>query len=66
MKNLDTLLLTIVFLVWGTLTFMYATIPAIMMPNSARVWGVGTLIFLALAILAAVTASRRGKGAREK
>jgi membrane protein implicated in regulation of membrane protease activity len=60
MKRLDAVLLGIVFVVWGVLALMYATIPMIQMPTSFRVWGLGALLFLVLAILAAY-AVRRGR-----
>ena len=54
MKRLDTVLLGIVFVVWGALALMYATIPMIQMPTSFRVWGLGALLFLVLTILTAL------------
>ena len=59
MKQLDTVLLGIVFVVWGALAVMYATIPMIQMPTGVRVWGLGAVLFLALTILAAFAS--RGK-----
>ena len=53
MKRFDALLLGIVAAVWGVLALMYATIPMIQMPTSFRVWGLGAILFLVLAILAA-------------
>ncbi len=53
MKQLDTVLLAIVFIIWGALALMYATIPMIQMPTGVRVWGLGALLFLVLTILAA-------------
>ena len=35
MKQLDAVLLGIVFVVWGALALMYATIPMIYMPSSS-------------------------------
>ena len=61
MKRLDTVLLGIVFVVWGALALMYATIPMIQMPTSFRVWGLGALLFLALTILTAFAGRGRGK-----
>ncbi len=60
MKRLDALLLGIVFIVWGVLALMYATIPMIQTPTSVRVWGLGALLFLVLAALAACGAARKG------
>lgn len=58
MKQLDTVLLGIVFVVWGALAAMYATVPMIQMPTAFRVWGLGAVLFLALTILAAL--AKRG------
>ncbi len=60
MKHLDAVLLGIVFVVWGALALMYATIPMIQMPTSFRVWGLGALLFLVLAILTALAGRGRG------
>ena len=48
MKRFDALLFGIVFVVWGALALMYATIPMIQMPTSFRVWGLGAVVFLVL------------------
>ena len=58
MKRLDAVLLGIVFVVWGALALMYATVPMIQMPNSFRVWGLGAVVFLVLTILTV----RAGRG----
>ena len=55
MKQLDAVLLGIVFIVWSALALMYATIPMILMPTGFRVWGLGAALFLALTILAALS-----------
>ncbi len=60
MKQLDAVLLVIVFVVWGVLALMYANIPMIQMPTSFRVWGLGAVLFLALAILTALAGRGRG------
>ena len=60
MKQLDAVLLSIVFVVWGALALMYATIPMIQMPSSFRVWGLGALLFLVLTILTVLA----GRGRR--
>ncbi len=60
MKRLDAVLLGIVFVVWGALALMYATIPMIQMPTSFRVWGLGALLFLVLTILTALAGRGRG------
>jgi hypothetical protein len=57
----DVWLIGIVFVVWGTLSLMYFTIPMIHMPVTARVWGLGALIFVVLAAVTAV-AQYRGRG----
>jgi hypothetical protein len=57
MKRFDALLFGIVFVVWGALALMYATIPMIQMPTSFCVWGLGAVVFLVLTILT-VFASR--------
>jgi len=41
MKQLDAILLAIVFVVWSVLALMYATIPMIQMATGFRVWGLG-------------------------
>jgi membrane protein implicated in regulation of membrane protease activity len=51
MKQLDAILLGIVFIIWGVLALMYATIPMIQMPPGFRVWGLGSVLFLALTVL---------------
>jgi hypothetical protein len=51
MKQLDAVLFGIVFVVWGVLALMYATIPAIQMPSSFRVWGLGAVLFFILTVL---------------
>ena len=63
MKRLDAVLLGIVFVVWGALALMYATIPMIQMPTSFRVWGLGALLFLVLAVVT-VVAERKGRRRR--
>ncbi len=60
MKQLDAVLLGIVFVVWGALALMYATIPMIQMPSSFRVWGLGALLFLVLIILTVLAGRGRG------
>ena len=60
MKQLDAVLLSIVFVVWGALALMYATIPMIQMPSSFRVWGLGALLFLVLTILTVLAGRGRG------
>ncbi|MCH7880072.1 MAG: hypothetical protein IIB69_00590 [Proteobacteria bacterium] len=59
-QQLDAILLAIVCIVWSALALMYATIPMIQMPTGVRVWGLGAVLFLVLAILTALS-GRRGK-----
>ena len=60
MKRLDAVLLGIVFVVWGALALMYATIPMIQMPTGFRVWGLGAVLFLVLTILTVLAGRGRG------
>lgn len=46
----DLLLLLGVTIVWAVLAAVYAWAPGLGMPGYARVWGVGAVIFLALAV----------------
>jgi len=59
MKQLDTILLGVVALIWSTLALMYATVPAILMPSSFRVWGTGAAVFIVLTIMSAVADRKR-------
>ena len=62
MKNLDALLIAVVFIVWGALAILYATIDMIYMPPAILVWGLGAITFLVLAAitwLAGVRGRRR-------
>ncbi|MCH7832582.1 MAG: hypothetical protein IIC55_06885 [Proteobacteria bacterium] len=60
MKRFDALLFGVVFVVWGALALMYATIPMIQMPNSFRVWGLGAVLFLVLTLLTVLAGRGRG------
>ncbi len=60
MKQLDAVLLGIVFVVWGALALMYATVPMIQMPSGFRVWGLGAVLFLVLTILTVLAGRGRG------
>ena len=60
MKQFDALLFGIVFVVWGALALMYATIPMIQMPTSFRVWGLGAVVFLVLTVLTVLAGRGRG------
>lgn len=57
--NRDSLLFLAVFAVWLLLALVYAFVPLFAMPGYAAVWGYGSLIFLALAVLTALAARRR-------
>lgn len=57
--NRDSLLFLTVFAVWLLLALLYAFVPMFAMPGYAAVWGYGSLIFLALAVLTALAARRR-------
>ena len=58
MRNLDSLLIGIVFVIWAILAYLYATVDMIYMPPAIRVWGTGTGIFLALGIVIAMARAR--------
>ena len=60
MKRLDAVLLGIVFVVWGALALMSATIPFIQMSTGFRVWGLGDVLFLVLTI--STVLADRGRG----
>ncbi len=62
MKRLDAALFGIVFVVWGALALMYATIPMIQMPTGFRVWGLGAVLFLVLTGLILYANRDRGEG----
>jgi hypothetical protein len=57
--RLDAVLFVVVFLVWILLAMAYAVVPMFAMPGYAVVWGWGSLVFLALAVLVARAARRR-------
>ena len=54
----DFLLLLAVFAVWAALALAYALAPMFDMPGAALVWGVGAVVFLALALAEALAAWR--------
>ncbi len=58
MKDLDSALIGIVFIVWAVLALLYATVDMIYMPPAIRVWGLGAGIFLALTIVIAMAGAR--------
>jgi hypothetical protein len=55
----DAILIIIVFVVWSALALLYTLVPMFDMPGSARVWGAGAALFLALAA-AIIVAERKG------
>jgi len=55
----DSLLLTLVCLVWAALALLYGLVPMFSMPGSALVWGSGAVVFLGLAV-ATARAERQG------
>ncbi len=59
MKSIDTVLIGIVFVVWAILTLIYATVDILYMPPAILVWGLGSLLFMALT---AVIAMAEAKG----
>ena len=54
----DTWLIASVGVVWVMLATLYAFVPLFHMPGSAKVWGAGALLFVALAILTAAIEAR--------
>ena len=59
MKQIDSLLIGIVFVVWAVLAYLYATVDMIYMPPAIRVWGLGALVFLVLTVVIARAGSDR-------
>lgn len=62
-------LIGIVVAVWAALAALYGTVPMFDMPGSARLWGVGAAIFLALWVamrLADPNGSRPARTGRAK
>jgi hypothetical protein len=60
--NRDSALFLAVFVVWVALAAVYATVPMFAMPGYAAVWGYGSLVFLALALMTGLAARRPKKG----
>ena len=58
MMTEDSLLIGLVSLVWIVLAALYAFVPMFAMPGSAVVWGSGAAVFLALAVIIAVSEQR--------
>ena len=54
-------LFLVVLVIWLALAILYATLPMFAMPGYATVWGWGSLIFLALAVLIALAVRGRAK-----
>lgn len=50
MKQEFILLLVVVF-VWLALALVYAVVPGLNMPGYIRVWGIGAVVFLVLAVV---------------
>ncbi|MBM3357806.1 MAG: hypothetical protein FJY54_08775 [Betaproteobacteria bacterium] len=57
----DFSLLVIVAVVWAVLALLYATVPMFHMPGYAAVWGLGAVVFLALAAAIAAASRRERK-----
>jgi membrane protein implicated in regulation of membrane protease activity len=57
--NRDSALFLAVFVVWVALAILNATVPMFAMPGYAAVWGYGSLVFLALALVTRLAARRR-------
>ena len=51
----DSVLISLVSLVWIALAALYAFVPMFAMPGSAIVWGSGAAVFLVLAVLIAIS-----------
>jgi membrane protein implicated in regulation of membrane protease activity len=65
----DVVLFLAVFAVWLGLAILYAALPMLAMPGYALVWGLGSLVFLALALILrrfrpSAGARCRGRGSR--
>lgn len=59
----DAILIGTVALVWAALAIVYAVVPMFDMPDSARVWGAGAVLFAAMVLLV-VRAEREGRHRR--
>lgn len=57
----DTWLIVMIFVVWIVLSVLYYTVPMIQMPTTARVWGLGALLFLVLAAVTGLAGRKRGR-----
>jgi hypothetical protein len=49
----DSILISVVCLIWAALAALYAFVPMFSMPGSALVWGSGAAVFLGLTIMTA-------------
>lgn len=58
MMTEDSLLISLVSLIWIVLAALYAFVPMFAMPGSAIVWGSGGAIFLVLALIIAISERR--------
>jgi hypothetical protein len=52
----DGILIGLVFAVWAAIALAFTLVPMLAMPDMARIWGAGAVLFL---VLAAVTLRRR-------
>lgn len=59
--NEDTWLIAMIFVVWMVLSILFFTVPMIYMPTTGRVWGLGALVFLVLAVVAGLTTRKGGR-----
>ncbi len=55
----DLWLIVVVFVIWGVLAVAFFTVPMIRMPHMGHVWGLGSLLFLGLAIVVAMAMRKR-------
>lgn len=51
----DSVLIGLVSLIWIALAALYAFVPMFAMPGSVAVWGSGAAVFLALAVIIAIS-----------
>lgn len=57
--KLEIVLMLAVAAVWLALALVYALVPSLNMPGYIRVWGIGALVFLALAAVLYRAARRK-------
>lgn len=58
-RRFDLTLIVVIALTWAVLAAVYQLSPSLGMPGYVRVWGVGALVFLALAAAATRYRPRR-------